>query len=259
MSLLTTQRRHVTLTQPMGGHLKTSRFVIACAIAVALCAGIESTLLAALRSSDDAAAASRWATHLNVSDLQDASLRIHTYPYFYRRAIMSALEPDDRSRAWRRYLVTYAAAHPELDVAGRALLSRASATMTPELFDDNPPAARLAELASIYDLSLTLLGRRATTDVFLRLGPDDTGIEALPVTERVSLTMRRWLAVSARGADCECSAALSASCDAAGAAGDTCTATASCEPVVTWPMCGLVWALPCDGVCTNTRHGAPTR
>ncbi len=255
--LLTTRRSHVTLTKPMGGRLQTSRILIATAIVVALCAVVETTVMAALRAGNDASAATAWAERLSTTELQDAALKIQTYPHFYRRALMTALEPDDRAATWRHYLTTYAQAHPELDVASRALITRAASAMTPEVFDDNPPADRLAELASIYEVSQTLLGRRVAIDLFLRLGPDDNSLAALPISERATITVRRWLFAEAASTDCECTAQLSASCDAAGAAGSTCSATSSCEPVVTWPMCGLVWALPCNGVCTNIRPAGP--
>lgn len=252
---LTSLRLRVTLTKPMGGLTKTGRFLIACAMVLAVSATIEAGLLAALRTPDETSAASLWATALSASDLQDAALRIHTYPYFYRRAIMTALTPDERAVTWRRYLVTYAAAHPELDLTARALLTRASAAMTPEVFDDNPPTERLNELAAIYDVSLTILGRQAATDVFLRLGPDDNGMSALPVSERLSHTVRAWITAHAGASDCDCTAQLPASCDASGAAGDICSAASGCEPIVTWPMCGLMWSLPCNGTCiTQSRR-----
>jgi hypothetical protein len=207
----------------MGGRLQTSRILIATAIVVALCAVVETTVMAALRAGNDASAATAWAERLSTTELQDAALKIQTYPHFYRRA----------------------------------LITRAASAMTPEVFDDNPPADRLAELASIYEVSQTLLGRRVAIDLFLRLGPDDNSLAALPISERATITVRRWLFAEAASTDCECTAQLSASCDAAGAAGSTCSATSSCEPVVTWPMCGLVWALPCNGVCTNIRPAGP--
>ena len=248
---LTSSALRVTLTKPMGGLTKTARFVIACVMVLAVSATIEAGLLAALRTPDAASAASGWVSSLSASELQDAALRIHTYPYFYRRAIMTALEPDDRALTWRRYLATYAAAHPELDITARALLTRASAAMTPEVFDDTPPAERLNELATIYEISLTMLGRRVATDLFLRLGPDENGLSALPVSERLAHTVRNWVTLHASGSDCDCAAQLPVSCDASGAAGDICTTTSGCEPIVAWPMCGLVWSLPCNGTCTT--------
>src|SRR6185369_1443347 len=103
------------------------RILIGCALVAAIAVPVEGVLLAAMRTPSPAAAAHEWAAGLSHDDLQDASLRIQNYPYFYRRAIMTALEPAGRAQVWRRYLATYANTHPDLDVAARALLGRAAA------------------------------------------------------------------------------------------------------------------------------------
>lgn len=231
----------------------TYRLAIACAIVAMLAVSVETVLLGALRTPDAAAGASRWVTSLSDRDLQDAALRIQTYPYFYRRAIMTALEPEERSQVWRRYLTNYLATHQELDVAGRALIARAASAMTADVFDDNPPADRIGELANIFDVSLGVFGRRTATDLFMRLGPDDGGSESLPIAERVTSAVREWMTLHARAADCECSAQFITSCDVSGAAGDACTDSSSCEPVISWPMCGVAWAAPCNGLCTTSH------
>lgn len=233
---------------------RTCRFVIACAVVAAVAVSLETVLLAALRAPDASAAAASWARHLGDRDLQEAALRIQTYPYFYRRAIMSALEPEERAQVWRRYLANYIANHNELAVPARALIARAASAMTPDVFDDNPPADHVAELANIFDVSVTMLGRRTATDLFMRLGPDDGGYESLPIAERVTNIVRDWITLHARSADCECSSQFSTSCDVGGATGDTCTDTSSCEPVISWPMCGVAWAAPCGGVCTTAHR-----
>jgi hypothetical protein len=251
--LLTWIRLHVTL--PVGNMQtltgKTRRTLIACAMLVALAVPVESVLLAAMRTPDTAGAARSWAGTLTTKELQDAALHIETYPYFYRRAIMTALEPDERAQVWRRYLTSYAASHPNMDMAARALLSRAALAMTPDVFDDNPPADRVAELAAVFEIGVTVLGRRAATDLFMRLGPDTTSYAALPVAERAANSVRDWITVHARSIDCECTTTIATSCDVSGAAGDACIDASGCEPIMSWPMCGVAWSAPCNGTCTT--------
>ena len=231
----------------------TRRRLIVCAAACVLALPAEAALLAAMRT-PGAGAAREWAGSLKHDDLQDAAQRIQDYPYYYRRAIMAALEPDDRAATWRRYLQNYAASH-SLDPASRAVITRAITAMTPEVFDDGAPAEQLAELSSVFDMGVTLFGRRTAIDLFMRLGPDDSGAEslaALPVVERMSARLRGWLSVNAANNDCDCTTAFATSCDAAGVtSADVCAASTGCEPDVNWPMSGVAWAFPANGVCSN--------
>jgi hypothetical protein len=217
----------------------------------------EAALLAGMRASN-ADAAREWAGNLGNEELQDAAQRIQEFPYYYRRAIMTALEPDERSAAWRRYLTNYAATR-SLDPASRAVISRAIRAMTPEVFDDGAPADQLAELANVFDISVNLFGRRTAVDLFMRLGPDDGGVEslaALPLGERIGRYSARLLGyfnatANAEAADCDCTTAFGASCDAAGLTGaETCAAATGCEPDVSWPMSGVAWACPSNGICS---------
>lgn len=233
---------------------QTRRLVIGSALLVTLAVPIEAVLVAAMRVPDASVAAHTWAAGLPAESLQDAALHIQSYPYFYRRAIMSALEPEARSQTWRRYLVSYTSTHPDLNVAARALLSRAASAMTPDVFDDNPPPDRVAELANIFDLGITVFGRRTATDLFMRLGPDDGGFAALPVMERVTSHVRNFITLHASPGDCDCASIFPTSCDISGATGDACTETSGCEPVIRWPMCGVAWAAPCNGACTTSSH-----
>jgi len=232
----------------------TRRLLIACAVLTALAVPVEAVLLAAIRTPDTSTAARDWVASLSTSDLQDVALHIQDYPYLYRRAIMTALEPNDRAQVWHRYLNGYVSANPDLDASGRLLIDRAAAAMTAEVFDDNPPADRVAELASVFDVSVSVFGRRTATDLLMRLGPDDGSDAALPVALRASNAVRAWVTVHARAADCDCSTRFSTSCDVAGAGGDTCADAASCDPDLSWPMCGAAWSAPCNGLCTAAAH-----
>jgi hypothetical protein len=238
----------------------TRRRLIVCAAACVLALPAEAALLAAMRAPNGTEGARDWAASLSVTDLQDASQRIQDYPYYYRRAIMAALEPDDRAATWRHYLQNYASTH-SLDPASRLVINRAVAAMTPEVFDDGAPAEQLAELSTVFDIGVGLFGRRTAVDLFMRLGPDDGGAEslaALPVAERMSARLRGWLSVNAENADCDCTTAFGGSCDVAGLTGaEVCSAAASCEPDVSWPMSGVAWSFPANGLCTNMSAAKP--
>jgi hypothetical protein len=221
-----------------------------CVATAALTLPLEAALLAALRSGDDLAAAHAWAGSLSDAGLQDAAAHIQDYPFYYRRAIMTALEPDDRALVWRQHLASYAATHA-LDAASRQLIARAIATMRPEVFDDGAPADAVAELTNAFEIATGLFGRRTAIDLFIRLGPDTSSFDALPVRERAAAAVRGWLGANARLADCDCSPATPESCDAAGYFGaDACSTSFSCEPDVLWPMTGVVWSAPATGTCT---------
>jgi hypothetical protein len=238
----------------------TRRRLIVCAAACVLALPAEAALLAAMRAPNANESAREWATSLNVSELQDASQRIQDYPYYYRRAIMAALEPDDRAATWRHYLQNYAATHP-LDPASRLVINRAVSAMTPEVFDEGAPADQLAELSAVFDIGVGLFGRRTAIDLFMRLGPDEGGVEslaALPFAERMSARLRGWLSVNAENGDCDCTTAFGASCDVSGlTAAETCSAAASCEPDVSWPMSGVAWSFPANGLCSNMTAANP--
>lgn len=240
----------------------TRRRILVCAAAAVLALPAEAALLASMssRATSNDEAAREWAESLDSSALQDAAQRIQEFPYYYRRAIMTALEPDERSAAWRRYLTNYAATH-SLDPASRLVIRRAIAAMTPEVFDDGAPADQLAELSTVFDIGVGLFGRRTAIDLFMRLGPDENGAEslaALPLVERVSARVRGWLNVQAAGGDCDCTTAFGSSCDVAGfTSAEVCAAATGCEPDVSWPMSGVAWAFTANGVCSSSQAGAP--
>lgn len=232
----------------------TRRLVVACALITAFALPVEAVLVAAMRTPDASVAAKAWVASQSPQDLDNIARHIQDYTFFYRRAIMAALEPDGRSMVWRRYLASYLESHPEIDTAGRALIQRAAATMTPEVFDDIPPPARVASLAAIFETAVPLLGRRVANDLFIRLGPEVTSDEALPWSMRVTNIVRNWTSLRANEADCECSSLFATSCDVIGAAGDICTEAIGCDPIAQWPMCGVAWAAPCNGLCATVTR-----
>lgn len=224
--------------------LRLALFALVACVAIP----VETALLSAMRAPDASVSAETWVTSLSASDLQDAAMRVEEYPYHYRRAIMTALEPSERATVWRRFLARFVGSHPDLDPAARGVIARMSTAMTADLFDDDPPTDQMLNVAALFDVATGLLGRRTAIDLFITLGPDDGSLHALPVAQRWTETVRGWVTAHAARLDCDCSTAFSGTCDTHSAS--SCTDAMACELDVAWPACGVGWAFPCNGTCT---------
>lgn len=209
---------------------------------------VETALVSAMRAPEAAASAHAWVASLASPAVQDAAMHVENYPYHYRRAIMTALEPSDRSLAWRRFLARFVGSHPDLDPAARGVIARMSTAMTPELFDNHPPAEQLLTVAALFDAATGLLGRRTAIDLFITLGPDDGSFGALPIAQRWTERVRGWITASASPLDCDCSTAFAGTCETHSAS--RCTDAMACTLDTAWPACGVAWAFPCNGTCT---------
>lgn len=230
----------------MSGRTRLRLALFALVACVAL--PVETALVSAMRAPSDTMSAESWVSSLTTPALQDAAMRVEEYPYHYRRAIMTALEPAERAMAWRRFLARFVSSHPELDPAARGVIARMSAAMTADLFDDDPPSDRLISVAALFDAATGLLGRRTAIDLFITLGPDDGSTEALPVAQRWTEAVRGWVTAHASRLDCDCSTAFSGTCDTHSAS--SCTDAMACELDANWPACGVAWSFPCNGTCT---------
>lgn len=224
--------------------LRLALFALVACVAIP----VETALVSAMRAPAAATVAAEWVSSLSSPALQDAAMRVEEYPYHYRRAIMTALEPADRATAWRRFLARFVGSHPELDPAARGVIARMSALMTADLFADDPPADQLLNVAALFDAATGLLGRRTAIDLFITLGPDDGSLRALPVAQRWTESVRGWVTAHASRLDCDCSTAFTGTCDTHSAS--SCTDAMACELDANWPACGVAWAFPCNGTCT---------
>ena len=81
---------------------KTRRRVFVCMVVAALTLPAESILLKALETPTVDGAAQAWVTSLPPDVLTGAAGSIQSFPFAYRRQIMTALSPWLRSRVWRR-------------------------------------------------------------------------------------------------------------------------------------------------------------
>jgi hypothetical protein len=74
----------------------------------------EAMLFPVALTPDAGVAAVEYVESLSPSELEAASTSIDRFPPIYRRAIMGALRPTDRSATWRLQFNRYLATHPQL-------------------------------------------------------------------------------------------------------------------------------------------------
>lgn len=220
----------------------TRRLVFFSVLLAALTLPAESILLRAITTPDQKEAIQKWAAELSEADLQEAARTIQTYPFAYRRAIMTVLTPADRAIVWRDHLLAYIPAHPELDGGTVALIGTAAAISTPEVFTEPTPEAR-ASLHAVADQLIASIGREQTDYLLYRLGPPDgPSASAEPLQMRWSNAVRGWFSVLARVTPCDC--AMYWGCGNA-----RCSQQEQCAQENGWPQCGWFWMDPCDGLC----------
>jgi hypothetical protein len=228
--------------------VRTRRRLIVCLLLAFVTLPAEALVLPVLRTPDPAAAAREWAAALSPADLQAAAVDIHAYPYVFRRAIMGALTPEERSLAWQRHFRDYLNGHPDLDVIQRSVINRAIALATPDVFS-GPPAPALVQdqLSAIYGAAMTFFGKTTARELFIRMGPDPGGSGGLPLSMRLTNALRDYFVAYARevGA-CEC--ADTTDCELP-IASYTCSDTVECTPDIDFPMCGPLWCYACTGTC----------
>jgi hypothetical protein len=235
----------------------TRRRLALCAVLAALLLPVESVLVAALATPSPTEAATEWTASLSPAERAQAAQQISDYPYTYRRAIMSALTPNERAQVWRTHLNNFQATRA-LDTAQSRLIAKAVSSIAPELFDGTADPAQLAELNAIYDVAVSALGRTTAAELFIRLGPDGPELprrrNPLPLAQRLADTVRNWAtayaAPSKDGGDCDCSTSAQGFCDAFDVRPVLyCSDANGCTPDNDWPMCGPLWAMTCNGGC----------
>jgi hypothetical protein len=219
--------------------------VIAGAVALLLTLPAETILLKALGTPNTKQAAQQWVQGLTPSQLSSAADTIESYPFEYRRAIMTAVPPGVRSRVWQSHIETYLTANPNLDDATASALQSAIALLTPDLLNRSPTDGERAEIHAIAAQVTSSLGTDTALDLLYRLGPaDGTFSSAEPLTEKVADFLRRTFTLHANGGDCGCNTGWG--CDG----GNYCSTATGCNTITSWPACGWLWEDPCDGGCT---------
>jgi hypothetical protein len=233
--------------------VRTRRRLMMCLLLGLITLPAEAVVLPVLRTPDPAMAARDWASDLGTNDLQTAALDIHAYPYVYRRAIMGALTPDERAQAWQAHFQSYLSRHPELTVTQQAVLERAAALATSDLFTGNvAPADVQDQLTSTYAAAIQLLGLTTARDLFYRMGSGDTAdapAGGLSLVARLTNSVREYFIVhAARSNACTCSD--DADCWEPWQ-NIICTETVDCDAVTNFPMCGPLWCYACTGTCKS--------
>ena len=227
----------------------TRRGLLICVVLGLITLPVELLLVPVARVPGAAQAADLWAADQQPEYLRAASQQIDAYPSVYRRAIMSALTPADRSEAWRAHFRRYLSAHPELTAPQRAVIADAIAIATPEALG-RPDAGTRARISALFNHARDVLGNDTANTLFVSLGtPQSVRADILPLRQRIADQVRSWRVANASGPDCNCNTDV-----------DTCTVWPesqwlecseryACEFDLSWPMCGPLWSWACNGWC----------
>jgi hypothetical protein len=213
-------------------------------VVAALTLPAESILLKALETPTVEGAAQAWVASLPSDALEGAAESIQSFPFTYRREIMTALAPGLRSKVWRAHIDAYVQGHPELDSNAVALLQAASDLASPDNLA-HPTDDSRAQIDIVGNQIKALLGKDTAEYLLYRLGPNDgTFASALPVSQRLANTVRSMFVALARANDCECNMEW-------GCTGlmSYCADGSGCMIHSAWPACGWLWDDPCNGAC----------
>lgn len=230
--------------------LQTKRRVIVGAVALFLALPTETILLKALTTPNQTVAAKQYVQALSPTQLSTAANSIESYPFAYRRAIMTALSSDAQAAVWQNHIETYLAANPGIDPVAANALQSAVALMTPTFFSTSATDAEISQIQAIADQVTASLGVDTAKNLLYYLGPPDgTFTSSEPLTEKIADAVRHWMAVYAQAQECDCNKGWG--CDS----GSVCAGGSGCTPVTNWPACGWLWQSPCNGLCTGGIGG----
>jgi hypothetical protein len=206
----------------------------------------ETMLLHAVRVPTQDAAIQDWAMSMDQQSLALAGDQIQGYPFKYRQSIMRASTPERRSEIWRRHLLMYVKAHPELDAGAVTAINAASALATPEYLSEPTPEAR-AQVHAVADQIVSQLGRAEAEYLLFDLGPKEgTFISLEPTAMRIENKLRDLFTLHAATQSCDCAAYFGCPDWR-----DACVNWTHCSVPNGWPQCGWLWEDPCDGGCAS--------
>lgn len=213
----------------------------------------EALLWPVVRTPDAREAAIEWAADRSTGELRSAARTIDRYPGLYRRAIMAALSPEDRSDAWRTQFRAFLTSHPELNQSQINVVQSAIDLASADAFRPPVRAEIQQRITNVFNDATALLGAKTATELFVTLGPKDGAINnALPLRERVANQIRGWRVASADDAECNCNVEID-TCDIGPDPWLACSELYTCEFDLDWPMCGPFWAWGCTGWCKILR------
>ena len=230
-----------------------SRLMI-CAIVGLITIPAEALLLPVAKTPNAADAAIEWTGSLDTDELREAAGQIDSYPVQYRRAIMGALAPEDRSHAWRLFFDNYLAQHPELTGDQVAVIREVHAVATPDAFQAQMPADLKTRISEVFARAQKVLGAAASNELFVTLGPKQLQrASALPYRQQLADRVRSWRTVSADTTGCNCNVEID-TCDLLPDPWLRCSELFTCEFDLRWPMCGPLWSWACTGWCKLIRN-----
>src|SRR5262245_34454184 len=145
----------------------TRNRLMLCAIVGLITIPAEAMLLPVARTPNASVAAVEWTAGLDEAELRDAASNIEAYPPMYRRAIMGALSPEDRSHAWREFFQEYIDAHPSLTTDQVALLREAIDIAQPEAFTLTMSPELKKHIGDVFERANKSLGTAAATELFV--------------------------------------------------------------------------------------------
>lgn len=213
----------------------------------------EALLLPVARTPNPVTAAVQWSATLDTAELREAAGNIEAYPAVYRKAIMGALTPADRSTAWRKFFQDYIDSHPSLTKDQLAVLRDAIDVASPEVLGGTASADARKRVSDVFAKAQTVLGPNAAKELFVTLGPKEpVGANALPYTQQLADRLRSWRVVNADVIGCNCNIEID-TCDLLPDPWLACSELYTCEFDLTWPMCGPLWSWACTGWCKVIR------
>ena len=213
----------------------------------------EALLLPVARTPNPITAAVEWSATLDTAELREAASNIDAYPPVYRKAIMGALTPADRSAAWRQFFQNYLDTHPSLSAEQSAVLREAIEIASPEAFGTAIPAETRKRITDVFARAQASLGPNAAKELFVTLGPKQSArANALPLTQQLADRMRSWRVVNADSVECNCNIEID-TCDLMPNPWLACSELYTCEFDLDWPMCGPLWSWACTGWCKVIR------
>jgi hypothetical protein len=232
---------------------RTRRRLTVCLVLGLMTLPAEALLFPVALTPDPRVAAEEWVADLSAEEIAAASANIEHFPSLYRRAIMGALVPQDRSSVWRDQFQKYISAHPALTADQRAVLQDAMDAASPAAFQPPVNAELKERIGQIFARAVKVLGPKDAGELFVTLGPKTVGpSNALPFSERIANSLRSWRVVSASYPDCNCNIEMD-TCDLVPDPWLQCSEQYTCNFDLHWPMCGPLWSWACTGWCKIIR------
>jgi hypothetical protein len=234
----------------------TRRGLLLCLVVGLIALPAEALLLPVARTPNPIEAAVEWSASLDAAELREAAANIEAYPPVYRKAIMGALTPDDRSSAWRQFFQDYLDANPSLTPDQIAVVRDAMNVASPAAFGRGLSAETKQSITEVFARAERVLGPNAAKELFVTLGPKQSAkANALPLRQQLADSLRSWRVANAteESSDCNCNVEID-TCDLMPNPWLACSELYTCQFDMDWPMCGPLWSWACTGWCKVIRY-----